>query len=164
MRWSVHTKVALPHSHGRLLMIFSFLFYFPISIWWFIYQFQSKIVHFQEQQHVPPFESRPRRWQSLHMCLQELLRKVIKVTHCYYHPNIQVWDFEVAEGAREQSPQEGEERRNRRLGGLKYEVHSRIQPWPKDNENFQVSLWVSRVRTRVREKATLEGAFPKAHR
>ena len=70
--------------HDMWLIFFFFVFlYFPISIWWFVYQFRSKIVNFQEQQHVPPFESRPRRWQSLHMCVQELLRQVIKVTHCY---------------------------------------------------------------------------------
>ena len=34
------------------------------------------ISYFQEQQHVPALESCPRRWQSLHLCLQELLWQV----------------------------------------------------------------------------------------
>ena len=34
------------------------------------------LFYFQEQQHVPALEGCPRRWQSLHLCLQELLWQV----------------------------------------------------------------------------------------
>ena len=50
------------------------LFYVLFSF----FRFLQEVFHInsQEQQHVPTFESCPWRWQSLHLCLQELLRQV----------------------------------------------------------------------------------------